>query len=217
MATVMAMCVTGCGGGGGGGDGDGNGDPFGDGTGGGSPDAPGGTSPAGSKRVFVTSTTYTGDLATAAGTPIDAQNAGVMSANKLCQTAASAAALGGIWKAILHQPGSGLDALADVGPWYRLDGTLVFNNRAQLRTTPLAPISIDELGHQQLGLGYVWTGLHAGGAPVPGCMYGSYAIWTFGNSAQNGVVGMMIATDSRWLYDSAVPCNTPNHLYCIEQ
>lgn len=171
------------------------------------------------KRVFVTSTTYRADFATASGTPLDAQDAGIIGANKLCQTAATAGALGGTWKAILAHPNGGIDALADVGPWYRTDATLAFNNRAQLKTTPSVAINVDELKKSQSASSSscVWTGLMPGGAPLPGCAATGNSIWTFGNSAQNGVVGDLNGSDSSWIYTGTKSCDGPCHLYCLEQ
>lgn len=171
------------------------------------------------KRLFVTSTTYRGDLASASGTAIDAQNAGIAGANKLCQTAAVAGTLGGTWRAIVDQPNGGLDAIADVGPWYRLDGMVVFSNRAQLKTTPSAPLNVDELGNSQNASSSkcVWTGLMAGGTPIGGCELSGYTIWTSGNSGTNGISGSLTAMDSTWINDSGTPCNSPCHLYCVEQ
>jgi hypothetical protein len=137
----------------------------------------------------------------------------------LCQTAATGGGLGGTWSAILQQPNGGLDALSDVGPWHRLDGMVAFNNRAQLKTTPSVAINIDELNKSQSAATSrcVWTGLQAGGAPLPGCALSTYGIWTFGNSAQNGVVGDLNANDSLWIYNGDANCNGPCHLYCLEQ
>ena len=131
-----------------------------------------------------------------------------------------------MWKAIVAQPDGGLDALADVGPWYLLDGKLAFNNRAQLKTTPLASISIDEQKRSQLQAANrcVWSGVQAGGAPVPGCHAPdptdpkvALGPWTFGEATQMGVVGTLDATDSKWIFNGATTCGGPCHLYCIEQ
>lgn len=180
------------------------------------------------RHVFVTSTTYGGDLARASGTPLDNEtdDAGLVGANKLCQTSAEAGGLDGTWKAIVAQPNGGLDALADVGPWYLLDNKLAFNNRAQLKTTPLASISIDEQKRSltMAATRCVWTGVQAGGAPVPGCSApdpddatASLGPWTFAGTDQMGVVGALEATDSKWIYNGATSCAGPCHLYCIEQ
>lgn len=127
--------------------------------------------------------------------------------------------LGGTWKAIVAQPDGGLDALADTGPWYLLDGRLAFNNRAQLKTTPLVPISVDEQKRSQASSPNrcVWTGLHAGGAAVPGCAATGFGPWTFGNSAQSALVGTLDASDAKWLDNDDTTCNAPCRLYCIEQ
>jgi hypothetical protein len=157
---------------------------------------------------------------TASGTSIQTPSPGVTGADALCQSAATGALLGGTWKAIVARaPADGIGALADVGPWYRMDGVLAFNNRAQLRNTPSAPIYLDELGNSQ-GLGdCVWTGMMTGGIYANACennINGSQ-VWTSGNSAQSGTFGSIGATDSTWIYTSTANCDLRCHLYCIEQ
>lgn len=105
--------------------------------------------PAPPKRVFVTSKVFTADLG------------GVAGADAKCATAAQAAMLGGTWKAwISSSTTSAIDRIADVGPWYLVDGKRrVFNNKANLLTAPLAPISLDEMGHDWTQSYYgAWTG-----------------------------------------------------------
>jgi len=79
--------------------------------------------PPGSKRVFVTSTAYSGNLGGGAG------------ADALCVASSDAVGLGGNWRAWISAGAS--DAFThvdDVSPWYRLDGALVFATKASLRT-----------------------------------------------------------------------------------
>lgn len=101
----------------------------------------------GRKRVFITSVAYDGNLA-AAGRGAT----GIEGADALCQLAADAAELGGTFKAFLgdssRQAG---DDLADVGPWFTVpDGAgfaeKVFNNKANLATSPLVGVVNDERG-----------------------------------------------------------------------
>lgn len=102
---------------------------------------------AGEKRVFITSVAYEGNLAV-----VGRGDTGVEGADALCQLAADAAELGGTFKAFLgdstRQAG---DNLADVGPWYTVpDGAgfnaKVFNNKANLATSPLVAMLNDERG-----------------------------------------------------------------------
>src|SRR5258706_10297466 len=104
------------------GDGTGAGDPTGPGEANGGGDAAKGSPPPGAKRFFVSSSSHDGKLG------------GVAGANAQCTLIAEAANLGGSWKALLAGA-----TLADVGPWYLLDGTKVFNNKANvLAGSPLA-------------------------------------------------------------------------------
>lgn len=88
------------------------------------------------KRVFVTSSQYDGNLAAFGG------------GDKLCQQIATDAHLGGTWKAWLSIGGtSAVDRIADVAPWYLVDGvTKVFATKAQLRARPTVIINQDESG-----------------------------------------------------------------------
>ncbi len=92
--------------------------------------------PPGGKRIFLTSSTYEGGAL-----------GGVSGADQKCTLSAQAVGLSGTWIALV----SGLDRISDVGPWYLLDGTKVFNNKAGLSTTPFAVISIDERGGAHAG------------------------------------------------------------------
>src|SRR5262249_29550338 len=86
------------------------------------------TLPAGAKRLFVTASAHDGTLG------------GLTGADQRCALAAEGASLGGKWKALLDGA-----TFADVGPWYLLDGTKVFNNKANVVAgSPLAPPAITE-------------------------------------------------------------------------
>src|SRR5262245_2730644 len=84
------------------------------------------------KRIFVTSTPYTGDLKTNG-----AGMTGLHGADNLCGLAATAAGLGGTWTAWLSSSTvDAIDRINDVGPWYLVDRcTLVFNNKASIVTS----------------------------------------------------------------------------------
>lgn len=167
------------------------------------------------KHVFVTSGTWEGDLYDAAGLPASTDpDRGVAGADKLCQSAAMAGQLGGTWKAIVARIGM-LDSLADAGPWYLTDNTTkVFNNLAQVKNTPSAPISFDELGQNQ-GAGAsscVFTGYQIGGSLSQDC-----GRWTsHGDGLEVVTVGDLRVSSSAWLTGSG-HCNDTCHLYCIQQ
>jgi hypothetical protein len=70
------------------------------------------------KRVFVTAAGYRGDFG------------GVTGGDTICNTTAVAANLDGTWKAWLSDSTTNaIDRIDDVGPWYLLNGKVVFNNK----------------------------------------------------------------------------------------
>lgn len=166
---------------------------LGAGCGGSSDPAP----PAPNRRVFVTSTGY------------DGIQVSLAFADGVCATAAQAALLGGTWKAWLSAPGvNAIDRIADVGPWFRPDGQKAFNNKANLGTTPLVPINVDELGHTGIST-FVWTGTQTGGTAGDACWNGSGV-----TTATYGVTNSTTFWTSNGIYD----CGSANgRLYCFEQ
>src|SRR4051794_18448419 len=97
---------------------------------------PDGGNGAPQKHIFVTSMTYGSNLG------------GLTGADAKCRTLATAASLGGTWKAWLSTTSTNaIDRIVDVGPWYLMNGVKTFNNKAALRGTPLVPISLDEYGN----------------------------------------------------------------------
>src|SRR5579862_7065150 len=103
------------------------------------------------KRVFVTSLGSGGALN------------GVAGADSNCATAVGVAGLGGQWVAWMSDSTrDAIDRVSDVGPWYRLDGHRVFDNKAGLMQTPQAPIDVDETGTTDHAEN-VWTGTNVGG------------------------------------------------------
>jgi hypothetical protein len=167
---------------------------------GGSPDL---SRSARAKRIFVTSQTYDGNFG------------GLSGADETCTIKASA--LGGSWRAwISDDSTSAFDRIADVGPWYLLDGTTrVFNDRAGLRGTPLAAIDIDDQRnkHNQ----FVWTGTAVGGTALTGYTCSN---WTTG--AEAGVAAFGDASTPGDWTNSGAPdlvsaCNVARALICLEQ
>ncbi len=167
------------------------------------------TAPA-PKRVFVTSTMFGGDLG------------GVDGADAKCGTAAQAAMLGGVWKAwTSSSTEDAIDRISDVGPWYLVDGkTRVFNNKANLLTAPLAPISLDETGHAWDGAPYygAWSGTSDQGTRDTG--YGEdYCLdWTSGGGNDYATTGDPASASQSWGGGGAgAPCSNENSLVCFEQ
>jgi hypothetical protein len=116
------------------------------------------------KRVFVTSTTYIGNLG------------GLVGADDKCQERADAAGLSGTFKAWLSAAGTGNSAAERLThapvPYVRVDGVQVAANFTDLVDGTLAaPISLDEFGNP-FTINAVWTGTlpdgHSAGADCRG-------------------------------------------------
>jgi hypothetical protein len=163
--------------------------------------ATGGGSAGARKRIFVTATNYQGSLG------------GLSGADSKCTTAATAATLGGTWKAWLSDgTTNAIDRIADVGPWYLVDKTtLIFNNKANLQTGPLDTIGQTEQGTNVGGVA-VWSGTSTGGTHS-----GSTCTnWTTSSLSVYGTSG---SSDSSqfWTDVSDTACSQMQSLYCLEQ
>lgn len=181
--------------GGSGGGGAGGGSGGSSGTGG-----SGGTS-AGIKRVFVTSSTHTGNLG------------GLTGADSICSARATSAGLGGAWVAWISGAGqSAIDRVLGSGPWTFVDETtVVFQTKESITTTgPAVPINMDETGvHHPTGR--AWTGTSQLGAKLAETCSG----WVY-SAAMIGVWGD-IATTTAWSKANTQTCGASARLYCFEQ
>ncbi len=171
------------------------------------------------KVVFVTRSDFPGNL-------------GLVGADSKCSLEASAAALGGTFRAWLSDSHtSAIDRITGAGPWAMVDGTLVFNNKASLQVGPIVGVSIDEYGADvtpgTFGIP-VWTGtLQSGQASMWNCndWTSSSCIATRADltgSSPNpniGSIGAAGRTSSDWTFGSPCyfRCDTTARLYCFEQ
>lgn len=162
------------------------------------------------KRVFVTSTTYQGNLG------------GVAGADDKCQAQANAAALGGTWRAILSQPGQANWAINRIDyNWNRLvsmNGQVVAASPDDLWDGTISnPINRDENNAVQTG--YVWSGSTSSGVSlVEDSHMMNCSLWTsidgFFNTVKLGIVG---GIDSSWMQTAIeTSCSTSRRLYCME-
>jgi hypothetical protein len=160
------------------------------------------------KRVFVTSGTWTGDLKTHGG-----GTDGLDGANKLCQMAATNAGLGGTWVAWLSDSThDAKDRIADVGPWYRVDGQMVFANKAALTGTPMVAINLTENGAMPGGTAAIpFTGTDNGGTKNAN----TCTDWTVNTG--NGECGSATMNTAGWTQTGAFMCSIAYSLYCFEQ
>jgi hypothetical protein len=166
------------------------------------------------KLVFITSATFSGNLVVSGSQPT-----GLAAADALCATAATAAGLGASFRAWLSDGNTNaIDRIADVGPWYLTDGTLVFHNKANLATTALAAINRNENGapvNQWDGsyAQWVWTGTQIGGVRA------AQTCNDWSSVSGNGAVGRFDAPD-QWTGNGSLDCSGDSyhmHLYCLQQ
>ncbi|MFZ5443868.1 MAG: DUF1554 domain-containing protein [Myxococcota bacterium] len=108
------------------------------------------------KRLFLTSTTHTGDLGGLAG------------ADAICQRVATGGNKGGTWKAFLSDGvNTAVSRMPDDASWHQetSDGRLLltFNNKTNVTTTPVLAPSLNEHGAEvPLGARDYWTGVRSG-------------------------------------------------------
>lgn len=160
-----------------------------------------------SKRVFVTSTKYTGNLG------------GLSGADAKCQTKADRVKLGGIWKSWLSDSNTSVSTRLNhsENPYVRLDNKIVANNWSDLTDGELVNgINIDESGKVIVNNMYTgaWTGTSASGnIQTPNC-----ADWTDRSTRLQGVRGGVGATYfwSAGAYPTQ-ECSNGFYLYCFEQ
>lgn len=159
------------------------------------------------KRIFVSSTLFTGNLG------------GVAGANAQCQQLAKAANLGGTfvaWLSVTVPPDPVVDRLQDVGPWYLVDRkTLVLPSELALAAGALAPIDHDEKGIKLTGTqNLVWTGTQSNGqAAAQNC--GNFAA-----AVGQGLAGNANKQGLEWTQSAVgnpASCAVPLRLYCLEQ
>ena len=157
---------------------------------------------AAKKYIFTTTTHYTGNLG------------GIAGADTICNNTATAAGLGGTWKAWLSDSNTNaIDRINDVGPWYLLNGVKAFNNKVNLTTAPLVALNVNENG--ETFDNDVWTGTNVGGTKSGDNCYewwGGEDAGTYGDNRDPS-----IWTDrggpANWIWCT----NGFPSLYCIEQ
>jgi hypothetical protein len=159
------------------------------------------------KLVFVSSTTY----ATAAAL------GGIAGADTRCQTAATAASLGGTWK--FWGPGSDTRLTQATVPYILTAGKVrIANNWADLVDGTLAnPIGVTEFGVTLPTANgeppNVFTGATSAGAST-GLTCANFTL----NTANGGstYMGSIIRT-TQWSEPFLYPCITPSRIFCFEQ
>lgn len=168
------------------------------------------------KRVFVTSTTYNGNLG------------GLSGADAKCQARANAVNLGGTWKAWITDY-SNVDAASRLNhstvPYQLLNGTVIANNWADLTDqTLMKPIEITEYGTvvdrpnpYNSSFWDVWTNTWTSGHIWDSAT--TCDNWTSSSETKFGIGGSSYQSDYGWtiVANSNHKCNTLARLYCFEQ
>ncbi|KAB2965460.1 MAG: hypothetical protein F9K18_06580 [Thermoanaerobaculia bacterium] len=185
------------------------------------------------RRMFVTSVTGTGNLAT---WPDAHLATGLAAGDEICQTRAALAGLPNAteyraWlsdaaddaycrvnlKAGKMVDNCGEPALPHLaGAWWRTDGE-PFGAGILYLVSPeqrvLNPPRFDEYGHNVgTGLAVHWTGTNAGGS----LGNGSCANWTSAGAGDSGDIGMTYLTSAGWTYNGGYGCSNAARLLCFE-
>ncbi len=169
------------------------------------------------KRIFVTSTTYLGNIG------------GIAAVDALCQARgnSNAGLAGKTWKALVSGPStSEVDwAINHIGyNWAELwtinpDGSLRNKvlNGSQIWNTPISlvnTVNYTEAGAVATATTMAWTGTNQYGF---GNSTSACNTWTFGSYQQTSTRGNRASPGDNWVNDSAAGCDNPSILYCIEQ
>ena len=159
-----------------------------------------------SRKVFVSSVMYNGDLDQLSG------------ADAKCQALANAAGLGGNYMAWIQGAfGSPFSRFThSVYPYILVNGAVVANNFNDLESgNLLRPIDLDEAGQSpDPRVSYVWTGEGQQGISGSNSTCGQ---WTLNAAGATGRVGRWDSSDIHWTNDLDLECNQQAHLYCFQQ
>jgi len=163
-------------------------------------------------RVFLSSTTYDGNLG------------GLSGADAKCQGLAAAAGLPGAYRAWLSDATSSPSSrfVPSGGPYRLVNGTTIAANWTDLTDgTLLAPIDVTETGGGLGATATAWTY-----TAFTGHAYGDdnhCQNWSTNVGVPNtipiilGSAGDAPNTDSTWTHVASIPCSFSYHLYCFQQ
>jgi hypothetical protein len=140
---------------------------------------------------------------------------GLSGADKVCQQAADAAGLGGVWKAFLTV--SRQDAASrfqSKGPWLEVGSqALLFPNRKSLHAEPDTRITRNQFGEEVTPATY-WTGSQ--GAGGKGFGVATCNDWTTSEGWVQGRQGVTGARDRAWVKGAKNSCAATAALLCLE-
>lgn len=156
------------------------------------------------KKVFITSTPTTGNLG------------GLVGADVTCQAEADAQTLGGNYKAWLSTSTvNAIDRLTSNGPWMRIDGVKIADNKADLTDGEIfTSISYDAAGNNTSVVTRegAWTGTNASGLKTAA----NCGNWLIGDGTAAGTSGWESWINSIWTDDQPYGCFATRKFYCFE-
>lgn len=160
------------------------------------------------KIVFVTSTSYTGDLGSWPG------------ADQKCQDHAEDAGLHGDFKAWLSDvvtSSSPSNRFTHASmPYINVDGVTIADSWSALISLPLNhKLSLTELGVDITV--NVWTNTNTNGSRASGLVYGVCDHWNSQDASHTGIYGSTDYTSGEWTNSTSGSCSAAYHLYCFEQ
>jgi len=153
------------------------------------------------KRVFVTSTTYSGALG------------GAIAADADCAQQALQLGTPGVFRAWLSDGMTGAyDRIADAAPWYSTSDAIAFSTKTDLRGAPSSEL-LDEYGGHAESAG-PWSGNDVNGAATGHDCDG----WKSAATDAIGTAGTAIALDATWGGGPALrSCALEAPIVCFEQ
>lgn len=166
------------------------------------------TKPKKYHTLFMTSTTYNGNLG------------GVSGANSLCQARAAAASLAGTYVALISTTSSTVGNLVPILGGVKLrNGIAIADSATDLYDNWInRSINIDEFGNT-IGSIDPWTYSTGGGGKYGALLTESCNDWTDGTSSFNGRASSAVSTGSisqGWIYGSNLAtCDSLRRLLCI--
>jgi hypothetical protein len=160
------------------------------------------TSSSDHKRVFVTSTTYSGALGS------------VWAADAQCHAAAAAAGLPGVYHAWLSNgTNDAYDHVVDVAPWYTTSDVVAFAAKTDLRGAPAAQLLDENGGYPDPAALGAWSGSNSDGVSSgEDCDQ-----WTNAGGDVRATLGSALS-DTTWGGGGALlACNAKAPLICFQQ
>lgn len=164
------------------------------------------------KKVFLSSLKGTGNLSSWDGAD---GNTGIAAGDSICRTLARNAGLENAdhfkaWLSDSHT--SAIDRIQSDGPWVRVDGILVAENRQGLAEGGLLTVIDVTENEKHINEMYAWTGTLNNRMPDTENICGD---WQVGSDGSNGRIGRIFDI-SAWTTGGYPSCSNIYHLYCLE-